>query len=142
MQLSRWNLMIFMTRSIKTKAFWKNNFLIFHFTHSDTMCIYIITEYLPALFHEIRKLQRKPSNHLMHESFAIAFLQTKMKWRNKYWHDGSTYFARRRNIIWKSKIISCTVWQTTQYREKDAVTHAWNAVAKEIEIGRFLLFSR
>ena len=27
-------------------------------------------------------------------------------------------------------------------REKDAVTDAWNAVAKEIEIGKFFLFSR
>ena len=26
-------------------------------------------------------------------------------------------------------------------REKDVVTNTWNAVAKEIEIGRFLLFS-
>ena len=28
------------------------------------------------------------------------------------------------------------------YKEKDAVTSAWNAVAKEVEIGRFLLFLR
>ena len=32
--------------------------------------------------------------------------------------------------------------QLKGYREKDVVTNAWNAVAKEIEIGRFLLFSR
>ena len=32
--------------------------------------------------------------------------------------------------------------QLRVYREKDVVTNAWNAVAKEIEIGRFLLFSR
>ena len=27
-------------------------------------------------------------------------------------------------------------------REKDVVTNTWNAVAKDTEIGRFLLFSR
>ena len=32
--------------------------------------------------------------------------------------------------------------QLKGYREKDMVTNAWNAVSKEIEIGRFLLFSR
>ena len=32
--------------------------------------------------------------------------------------------------------------QLKGYREKNLVTNAWNAVAKEIEIGRFLLFSR
>ena len=32
--------------------------------------------------------------------------------------------------------------QLRVYREKDLVTNAWNAVAKEIETGRFLLFSR
>ena len=31
--------------------------------------------------------------------------------------------------------------QLKGYREKHVVTNAWNAVAKEIEIGRFLLFS-
>ena len=30
--------------------------------------------------------------------------------------------------------------QLEGYREKDVVTNTWNAVAKEIEIGRFLLF--
>ena len=32
--------------------------------------------------------------------------------------------------------------QLKGYREKDVVTNTWNAVAKEIEIRRFLLFSR
>ena len=32
--------------------------------------------------------------------------------------------------------------QLEGYREKDAVTNSWNAMAKEIEIGRFLLLSR
>ena len=32
--------------------------------------------------------------------------------------------------------------QIKGYTEKDVMTNAWNAVAKEIEIGRFLLFSR
>ena len=32
--------------------------------------------------------------------------------------------------------------QLKGYREKDVVTNTWNAVAKEIEIGRFLSFSR
>ena len=32
--------------------------------------------------------------------------------------------------------------QLKGYREKDVVTNTWNAVAKEIEIGRFLLLSR
>ena len=32
--------------------------------------------------------------------------------------------------------------QLKGYREKDMVTNAWNKVSKEIEIGRFLLFSR
>ena len=30
--------------------------------------------------------------------------------------------------------------QLEGYREKDVVTNTWNVVAKEIEIGRFLLF--
>ena len=29
-----------------------------------------------------------------------------------------------------------------EYREKDVVTNAWNALAKEIAVGRFSLFSR
>ena len=32
--------------------------------------------------------------------------------------------------------------QLKGYREKDVVTNTWNAVAKDTEIGRFLLFSR
>ena len=32
--------------------------------------------------------------------------------------------------------------QLKRYREKDVVTNAWKAGTKEIEIGRFLLFSR
>ena len=32
--------------------------------------------------------------------------------------------------------------QLKGYREKDIVTNTWNAVARETEIGRFLLFSR
>ena len=32
--------------------------------------------------------------------------------------------------------------QLKGYKEKDVVANSWIAVAKEIEIGRFLLFSR
>ena len=47
--------------------------------------------------------------------------------------------------ILREKVKQCPVpfdKQLKGCREKDAVTNTWNAVAREIKIGKFLLFSQ
>ena len=51
-------------------------------------------------------------------------------------------FTNGRNICEKVKQLRGKEKRMKEKREKDFVTNAWNAVAKKIEIGRFLLFSR
>ena len=55
----------------------------------------------------------------------------------------STDFARQGILCEKVKKYPVLFdKQLKGYGEKDVVTNTWNAVAKEIEIGRFLLLSR
>ena len=59
----------------------------------------------------------------MLQSFAGAFLQMKMKQRNKCWHDGILCEKVKQYPVIFDK-------QLKGYREKDVVTNAWNAMAK------------
>ena len=50
--------------------------------------------------------------------YELTFLEMKMIQRNKCGHDGSTDFAKRRNIMPKSQTVSSTVWHITQRMQR------------------------